>query len=515
MTWNGKVLEKDKDYTLRYFNNVNVGTNPYVTVTGKGNFDENTDVGQSFTIIPAPLTITAIDQEYTYNGYPQGEGDTTYATPAEIAQKVTVEGLQGDDKLTSVILDGDATEPKTYPGRIQPSDAVIGNATGTVTGNYEITYVPGTLTIKPCNYTITFVNEDGTELQSGEVLLGKTPAYTGKEPTKPATAQYTYTFAGWKDENGTEYGLTDDLPAANGDMTYTAVYTSTVNEYTITFVNEDGTVLQEELLGYGEMPEYKGETPEKPHTAHNEYAFAGWTPEIVPVTQKATYIATYTEDLLRPTFVGSELNAYDNCVVEDGEVLYRFDVTVRELLNGVLSINSAQIFVTYDHDTLAFRKGEGAVAWELHDIGEVLSAVWASDADVEIKEGDVILTLWFAKVGEPKEGGIVDIAFTTGSLGDGSALSFVNEGSVLELEARTDDGFLQFDELLLGDANCDGAVTAADAALVLRAVVGLSELTPRGALQADVDGDLEVTAADAALILRFVVGLIDGFSANE
>jgi hypothetical protein len=308
VTWNGKVLEKDTDYTLQYFNNVNVGTNPYVTVTGKGNFDENTDVGQSFRIIPAPLTITAIDQEYIYNGYQQGEGDTVYATPAEIAQKVTVEGLQGDDKLTSVILDGDATEPDTYPGRIQPSDAVIGNATGTVTGNYEITYVPGTLTIKPCYYTITFVNEDGTELQSGEVLLGKTPAYTGKEPTKPATAQYTYTFAGWKDENGIEYGLTDDLPAANGDMTYTAVYTSTVNEYTITFVNEDGTVLQEELIAYGETPEYTGEEPTKPATAQYTYIFAGWTPEVVPVAGDATYTATYTSTLNKYTI---EFNAED------------------------------------------------------------------------------------------------------------------------------------------------------------------------------------------------------------
>ncbi|MBQ6331455.1 MAG: hypothetical protein IJI34_01650, partial [Clostridia bacterium] len=118
----------------------------------------------------------------------------------------------------------------------------------------------------PVEYTITFVNEDGTELQSGEVLLGKTPAYTGKEPTKPATAQYTYTFVGWKDENGIVYGLTDDLPAVTGEMTYTAIYTSTVNEYTITFVNEDGTELQSGKVAYGETPEYKGETPTKAHT---------------------------------------------------------------------------------------------------------------------------------------------------------------------------------------------------------------------------------------------------------
>ena len=64
-----------------------------------------------------------------------------------------------------------------------------------------------------------------------------------------------------------------------------------------------------------------------------------------------------------------------------------------------------------------------------------------------------------------------------------------------------------------GDANCDGQVTAADAALVLRALVGLSELTEEGARLADVvpEYDGQPNAADAAAILRYVVGLIDTF----
>ena len=69
--------------------------------------------------------------------------------------------------------------------------------------------------------------------------------------------------------------------------------------------------------------------------------------------------------------------------------------------------------------------------------------------------------------------------------------------------------------MLLGDANCDGVITSADAAMVLRAIVGLSDLSMRGALNADVDGDLEITAEDAATILRFIVGLIDAFPAEE
>ena len=64
-----------------------------------------------------------------------------------------------------------------------------------------------------------------------------------------------------------------------------------------------------------------------------------------------------------------------------------------------------------------------------------------------------------------------------------------------------------------GDANCDGKITSADAALVLRALVGLSVLTPEGALNADVAPDFDgmPNAADAVAILRYVVGMIKTF----
>ena len=59
----------------------------------------------------------------------------------------------------------------------------------------------------------------------------------------------------------------------------------------------------------------------------------------------------------------------------------------------------------------------------------------------------------------------------------------------------------------------DGAsdVTAADAALVLRVLVGLDTLSSAGAANAKVDGKATLSAEDAALILRYLVGLIDRF----
>ena len=58
-----------------------------------------------------------------------------------------------------------------------------------------------------------------------------------------------------------------------------------------------------------------------------------------------------------------------------------------------------------------------------------------------------------------------------------------------------------------GDANCDGKLTAADAALILRFIVKLDPLSGVGLANADANGDGKITAADAALVLRFIVKL--------
>ncbi len=62
-------------------------------------------------------------------------------------------------------------------------------------------------------------------------------------------------------------------------------------------------------------------------------------------------------------------------------------------------------------------------------------------------------------------------------------------------------------DVLPGDVNLDGQITAADARLALRASVRLEALSDIQLLAADVDGKAGITAADARLILRASVGL--------
>ncbi len=64
---------------------------------------------------------------------------------------------------------------------------------------------------------------------------------------------------------------------------------------------------------------------------------------------------------------------------------------------------------------------------------------------------------------------------------------------------------------LYGDANCDGKVTPADAAAILRDTVKIEALSELGAINGDVDGLAGTTSSDAACILRWTVLIITVF----
>lgn len=59
-----------------------------------------------------------------------------------------------------------------------------------------------------------------------------------------------------------------------------------------------------------------------------------------------------------------------------------------------------------------------------------------------------------------------------------------------------------------GDANLNGEVTATDAVMILRHLIGMETLSDTAKLLADVNGDGRITAADAVMVLRYIIGLI-------
>lgn len=136
-------------------------------------------------------------------------------------------------------------------------------------------------------YTVTWINDNNIVLEEDlDVSYGTMPSYDGETPTKERTAQYTYTFAGW----------TPEPVEVKENATYTATYDKTINTYTVTWVDYNNKILEEDLeVPYGDMPSYDGATPKRSATSKYKYKFTGWTPEISEVTGDVTYQATYKE----------------------------------------------------------------------------------------------------------------------------------------------------------------------------------------------------------------------------
>ena len=213
-------------------------------------------------------------------------------------------------------------------------------------------------------YSITWKQDDGTVIDTTRAKEGTVPTHAA--PTKAPTDQYTYTFLRW-----------DPAPAAaTADAEYTAVYTSTVNTYTIKWYNST-TLLKTDTVAYGDTPVYTGETPTKAPDAQYTYTFSGWKPAVVPVTKNASYMAQFSttvnkypiswlnEDL---TLIYTEDVDYGTLPVYTGETPTKEPVETYvfsgwspnvELVEGAASYTA--VFTTRDKCTVTWVNYNGVV----------------------------------------------------------------------------------------------------------------------------------------------------------
>lgn len=146
-----------------------------------------------------------------------------------------------------------------------------------------------TFTEVPITHTISWLNYDGSLIQTDEVNAGTIPSYSGTTPTKPSTAQHRYEFTGW----------TPTIAAAYADASYTATFREVPNTVTVTFIraSEDGGgTLETQTLSYGDTPIYGGATPTTAKGDSPNFTFEGWTPALGPVTQNTTFMAVFRDN---------------------------------------------------------------------------------------------------------------------------------------------------------------------------------------------------------------------------
>ena len=170
---------------------------------------------------------------------------------------------------------------------VQPNTTDWGTVPGTWNG------LPTQYASAPATYTITWRDSDGTLIdENSSWVYGAMPAHTNL--VKESDAQFNYEFTGW----------TPELEPVVSNATYTAVWYEDLRYYTITWLNDNGTRIRADRVGFGSTP--TPPTATKAPTAFHTYTHSGWTPEIVPVAGTATYRAVYTA---HPIYAGSGTEA--------------------------------------------------------------------------------------------------------------------------------------------------------------------------------------------------------------
>ena len=143
-------------------------------------------------------------------------------------------------------------------------------------------YLTKTRWLDFAEYTVEFLDESGESLSSAKYKWGdEIEAPTA--PIKSGDSTYEYVFAGWD----------KDVSPCKGDATYKATYERVAIDYTVRFLDEDGSVLSEAVYHYGD-------TVAVPNVSDHEddsyrYIFAGWDKTVTACTGDAVYTAKYTK----------------------------------------------------------------------------------------------------------------------------------------------------------------------------------------------------------------------------
>ena len=229
-------------------------------------------------------------------------------------------------------------------------------------------------------HEVVFKNYDQTVLYTNTVEYGGTAEYQGPVPTRPSFENTAYYFTGW------------DRPLENikKDTEFIAQYDTTPNMIKITWKNYDGKEITTSETVYAQTPAYVGELPERPDDENCFYTFKGWSPEIVPATEPATYTAVYEEhDLSEKTGQNMNLTIYYTIHNPKTGELISSSATVP---TGLGSVSQSGTYTRgQDIDLYAHpREGYTFIGWfykdhQLSNQEDYLLRGWNTDARLEAR----------------------------------------------------------------------------------------------------------------------------------
>ena len=305
---------------------VTVKSNPSgaCAISGAGLYGYNTS---------ATLTLS-VNDGYSFTGWSDGIGGTNTSrtitvtedkelvanfTVADPDYTITWKNESGSANLVTPV--GQKANTATiYTGAIPTKDATAAKTFTfdgwTTAANGAGTYYKNGMTPKATanatyyahfkeearKYNVLWKNAEGTATieQDLDQAYGAKIAYNSATPTKQATAQYTYAFDGWSTTIG---GAKVTLPATvTGDATFYAHFATTTKTYTITFIRDDGSLIDKQEVAYGTTPTHTD--PTKPATEDCTFEFDAWDRAFTAVTGLATYTASFNSVCVDNLIIG-------------------------------------------------------------------------------------------------------------------------------------------------------------------------------------------------------------------
>ena len=431
-------------------------------------------------------------------------GAVTVAAAQPEMHTVTFKDWDGTVLKTQEVQYGGDAEAPADPTRTGYTftgwDKVFTNVTAdlVVTAQYEIN-----------TYTVTFKDWDGTVLKTQEVQYGG-DAEAPADPTRTG-----YTFTGW------DKAFTNIM----ADLVVTAQYS--INTYTVTFKDWDGTVLKTQEVQYGG----DAEAPADPTRVG--YTFTGWDKEFTNIMADLVVTAQYSINTYTVTFKDWDGTVLKTQEVQHGgdaeapadptRVGYTFTGWDKEFTNIM-----ADLVVTAQYEintyTVTFKDWDGTVlkTQEVQYGGDAeapadptrvgytftgwdkaftnIMADLVVTAQYEINTYTVTFKDWdgtVLKTQEVQYGGDAEAPADPTRVGytfTGWDKAFTNVTADLVVTAQYE---------MLGDVDGDGNVSMADALTILRMAMDI--LPVENQQIADVDGDGFITSMDALLALRFAM----------
>ena len=247
---------------------------------------------------------------YSYRAEGQSEPATGHTAGTAVQENVvdatcTAAGSYDEVVYCEVCGAELSRESKTIPVKshtLTKTDAVA--ATCTAAGNIDY------WTCSECHKLFSDANGT-TEIALTDTVIPATghswgsPTYTWAADNSTATAERVCANdASHVETVNAIVTKTAGTGADAGKVIYTATATfdgtdytdvKKVDTYTITWINEDSTVLETDTgVEAGTTPTYDGATPTKVADDTNTYTFNNWTPAVAPAIADTTYTATFT-----------------------------------------------------------------------------------------------------------------------------------------------------------------------------------------------------------------------------